>query len=373
MFDSWTSNSFSDSPSSTTSALTSSGASDEHVNNMSSPPSFHSLPSPVADESRTLLSISTTFYPGAPDAQDSDLVLASSDGVFFFVHRARLLNGSSNSFGGLLPPVPLNHKVDDTMIPMLVGSPLADDTSIHDPTIDLHSISSANDNEFPPSDPNGQSPEVIVVPEPASLLNIVLLIVYGLSMERYQPDLQLLCRVLPALAGYGYQPRGLVISHSEIFYLLLAHSKTHPLVVYALAASYNLEQLAISCSQNTLGVELSEITDDLAAVMGPIYLRKLFFLHLGRTAALKRILLEPPSSHPPSETCDLDNQKSVTRAWALAVAYIAVEGRPDTHPTMLSTSLSTLGDHLACSDCRATLAARVQSVVQQWSAVSLTI
>ena len=96
-------------------------------------------------------------------------------------------------------------------------------------------------------------------------------------------------------------------------------------------------------------------------------------LHLGRTAALKRILLEPPSGHPPSETCDLDNQKSVTRAWALAVAYIAVEGRPDTHPTMLSTNLSTLGDHLGCADCRAILAARVQSVVQQWSAVSPTI
>lgn len=196
--------------------------------------------------------------------------------MFFFVHRARLLDGSSNSFGGLLPPMPHNHKVDDTMIPMLVGSPLADDTSIHDPTIDLHSISSANDSEFPPADPNSQNPEVIVVLEPASLLNIMLLTIYGLSMERYQPDLQLLCRVLPTLTSYGYQPTDLVTPHSEIFYLLLAHSKTYSLVMYALAASYNLEQLAISCSQNTLGVELSEITDDLAAVMGPIYLRKLF-------------------------------------------------------------------------------------------------
>jgi len=258
------------------------------------------------------------------------------------------------------------------MIPMLVGSPLADDTSIHDPTIDLHSISSANDNEFPPADPNSQTPEVIVVPEPASLLNIMLLAIYGLSMERYQPDLQLLCRVLPTLTSYGYQSTGLVTPHSEIFYLLLAHSKTYSLVVYALAASYNLEQLAIYCSQNTLGVELSEITDDLAAVMGPIYVYSLV-LHLGRTAALKRILLEPPSGHSPSSTCDLDDQKSVTRAWALAVAYIAVEGRPDTHPSVLSTNLSTLGDHLACVDCRASLSERVQSVVQQWSAVSLTI
>lgn len=202
--------------------------------------------------------------------------MASNDGVFFFVHRARLLDNSSNSFGGLLPPVQNNQKVDDAMIPALSGSPLADDTSIHDPTIDLHSISSVNDNEYSLSDPNDRTPEVIVVPESASLLNIILLAIYGLSMERYQPDLQLLCQVLPTLTSYGYQPADLVTPHSEIFYLLLAHSKTHPLVVYALAASYNLEHLAVSSSQHTLGAELSEITDDLAEVMGPIYLRKLF-------------------------------------------------------------------------------------------------
>jgi hypothetical protein len=233
------------------------------------------IASPVIEEPRTLLSISTTFYPGSAEAQDSDLVLGSADGVYFFVHRARLLDGSSNSFGGLLPRILENKKVDDAMI--FSASPLADDTSIHDPTIDLHSISSIDNIELPlASGPADRPPEVILVPEPSSVLNIILHVLYGLPMERFRPDLQLLCHVLSELVTFGYRPADLITPHSEIFYLLVAHSKTHPLVVYALAASHKIERLAVSCSSNTLGVELSEITDELASVMGPVYLRKLF-------------------------------------------------------------------------------------------------
>ncbi|KAG9118506.1 hypothetical protein FRC07_006947 [Ceratobasidium sp. 392] len=319
--------------------------------------------------------ISTTFYPGSAEAEDSDLVLASSDGVYFFVHRTRLLAGSSNLFAGLLPLLPERKKVEDAIIPVLTASPLAEDTSIHDPTIDLHSISSIDDLEFPllASDPADKPPEVIALPLQSTVLNIVLHVIYGLTMERFQPDLQLLCHALSELVTFGYRLADLVTPHSEIFHLLVAHSKTYPLVVYALAAGHRIERLAVSCSANTLGVELSEVTDELASVMGPSYLRRLFFLHLGRTDALKRLLLEPPNGHPPSPVCDLENQKSLTRAWALAIAYMTVEGRPNTHPTMLSNSLSTLGDHLDCPSCRLSLADRIRSVVQQWAAVSSTI
>ncbi|KAG8684278.1 hypothetical protein FRC08_013776 [Ceratobasidium sp. 394] len=369
MFDSWV-----ESPSSSTSALTAIST-DEPILIPDTTSSPLDAVSPVIEEPRTLLSISTTFCPGAVETQDSDLVLASSDGVYFFVHRARLLMGSSNSFGGLLPPIQESKKVKDAMISVLTSSPLEEDTSIDDPTIDLHSISAIEDAIFPPtaSDPADKLPEVIMPPLQSSVLNVMLHIVYGLPMERFRPDLQLLCHALSELATFGYQPSNLVTLHSEIFRILVAHSKTYPLVVYALAAGHQIEQLAVACSPNTLGVELSEVTDELASIMGPIYLRRLFFLHLGRTDALKRLLLEPPAGHPPLPTCDVENQKSLTRAWALAIAYMAVEGRPDTHPAMLNNSLSTLGEHLECPRCRESLADRIRSVVQQWAAVSSTI
>jgi hypothetical protein len=204
-------------------------------------------------------------------------VLSSSDGVFFFVHRSRLLAGSSNSFGGLLLPIGEKKRATNSTAPSLYESPSVEDISIHDPTIDLNSILAVDDEEFPVlADPQDDAPPVIPVPETASLLNIVLLIVYRLPMERYHPDLQLMCRAMPVLVSFGYQLVDHITPNSETFHLLMAHSTTYPLVVYALAASYKLEHLAVACSKNTLGVELSQITDDLATVMGPIYLRRLF-------------------------------------------------------------------------------------------------
>ncbi|KAJ1308660.1 hypothetical protein OPQ81_004354 [Rhizoctonia solani] len=350
MLSSWGIN-FSESPASTSSLL---GTNDEFVNKSdSASPSLGG--SSLIEEPRTVLSISTTFYPGAPETEKSDLWLSSSDGVYFFVQRSRLLEGSSNLFGGLLLSIDEKKKTRK------------------DPTIDLNSISAVEEAVFNLPQPEENTPPVIPLCEDAALLNIILLIVYRLPMERYRPDLQLICRAIPALVSYGYRLDNLITPTSDVFRLLIAHSVTHPLVVYALAAGYRLEHLAVASSRNTLGVELSQITDDLATVMGPIYLRRLFFLHLGRADALKRLLLEPPAGHMPLPHCGLDDQKSLTRAWALAIAYMTVEAKPNTPPSMLSSSLSALGEHLECQKCRSCLDERIQTVVQQWSMIASTI
>ncbi|CAE7081260.1 unnamed protein product [Rhizoctonia solani] len=366
MLSSWGIN-FSASPASTSSLL---GGSDEMVNKSDSASPSLSISSPLIEEPRTVLSISTTFYPGAPETDKSDLWLSSSDGVFFFVQRSRLLEGSSNLFGGLL--LVMDEKKKPKVVPSVHESPLSEDISILDPTIDLNSISAVED-VFNVPEPEEDSPPIIGLCEDAALLNIMLLIIYRLPMERYRPDLQLMCRAVPALVSYGYRLDNLITPTSEAFRLLIAHSVTHPLVVYALAAGYSLEHLAVASSRNTLGIELSQITDDLANVMGPIYLRRLFFLHLGRADALKRLLLEPPAGHMPLPHCGPEDQKSLTRAWALAIAYMAVEAKPNTPPAMLSSGLSALGEHLECQKCRACLDERIQTVVHQWSMVGSTI
>jgi hypothetical protein len=54
------------------------------------------------------VSISTTFFAAAQlDALPPDLIILSTDSVFFNVHSNKLLAASSNAFGGLLPiPTP---------------------------------------------------------------------------------------------------------------------------------------------------------------------------------------------------------------------------------------------------------------------------
>jgi len=66
----------------------------------------------------------------------------------------------------------------------------------------------------------------------------------------------------------------------------------------------------------------------MADAIGPIYLKRLFFLHFGRSDALRRVLLPPPNLHTPTTSCDFSDQKKLTRAWALASAYLAWDARP---------------------------------------------
>lgn len=66
----------------------------------------------------------------------------------------------------------------------------------------------------------------------------------------------------------------------------------------------------------------------MAERIGAVYLKRLFFLHFGRAEALKRILLPPPHPHAPTPSCDFSDQKKLTRAWALASAYLAWDTRP---------------------------------------------
>ena len=110
----------------------------------------------------------------------------------------------------------------------------------------------------------------------------------------------------------------------------------------------------------------------MAAKIGPIYLKKLFFLHLGRTDALKRLLLPPPHPHAPTPTCDFMEQKKLTRAWALASAYLTWDARPDMSASTMEAALHPLADHLQCDLCKQSLRDRIRDLVVQWSVVKVS-
>ncbi|KAF8709554.1 hypothetical protein RHS03_03011, partial [Rhizoctonia solani] len=300
------------------------------------------LPSSPSDAGdNALVSISTRFHMGERDMQDADIVLFSTDNVFFYSHRSTLLRESANQFGGLLME---NDGMDEEVD---VSKPMAG--------LDL----------------TAPTPTLVVVPYPADVVNVILHLIYGFPVQRYQPPASVLRQVLPALVALGYNLHAFVTPHSELFLLLVQAAASNPLPMYTLAAQHSLEQLAVAISPFTLSGPLSDITDEMAQQTGPIYLKRLFFLHLGRTDALKRLLLPPPVPHPltPGFECDVDAQKALARAWALACAYVVVEGRPDS----LAASLIPLGAHLRCSLCRRSMEERVNSLLSGWNAVKCTI
>jgi len=297
------------------------------------PPQSHDgSPSMDGDstDTNTLVSVSTTFYPGAQiDTQTPDLVLLSSDSVFFYVHSHVLLGASENGFKSMLPA-------------------------------------------SPPKDSDQVGP-IRTVPESSAIFNIILHTIYDISCAHYSPSFGSLVSAVDALKFYGIPLRSRIVPSTPLFTVLLSHAPLYPLELYSLAAYYDLYDLAVSTSSHLLSFPLATLTDETARRIGPVYLKRLFFLHFGRADALKRILLLPPHPHAPTSWCDFAEQKKLTRAWALASAYLAWDARPDLSTSAMESALSPLGEHLSCELCRATLKDRIKNLVVQWSVVKRTI
>ena len=225
--------------------------------------------------------MSSAFHPGARlDASPPDMILVSSDSVWFSVHTHRLAI-SNNHFGGV-----------------------------------LHTAG------------NPERPPRIPLPEASAELNVLLHSLYGLSAAQYSPTPSQVAAALDAMFKYGIDPVALTKPHCPLFAIILRLASLHPFECFALAAERHLHDLVTAISSYLLSCHLSDITDEQAVRIGPLYLKRLFFLHLGRLDALKRILLPPPMSHPPSMPCDFVGQNQLTRAWALATAYLAGEAKP---------------------------------------------
>ena len=121
-----------------------------------------------------------------------------------------------------------------------------------------------------------------------------------------------------------------IVRNTHMYTLLMSHAPLCPLALYALAASHDLFDLAVATSSHLLSMTLAMLTDEMVGHIGLIYLKRLYFLHYGRAEALKRLLLPPPHTHAPTPGCNFTEQKTLTRAWALASAYLTWDPRPGT-------------------------------------------
>ncbi|KII86950.1 hypothetical protein PLICRDRAFT_114133 [Plicaturopsis crispa FD-325 SS-3] len=280
----------------------------------------------------TLVSVSTTFYPGADvSTSPSDLIVLSSDSVFFHVHSQVLGSASTNHFNSTLPDV----------------------------------LATSYGNQVP----------ILIVPESSVVVNIIFHTLYDIPGNKYSPSFEATCDAVNSLIVYGVPLSNVINPNQPLFQLLLSHAPQHPLELYTLAARHDLHTLAVPTSSHLLSLTLSSLTDEDVDSMGPRYLRRLFFLHLGRIDALKRSLLPPPRLHGPTSHCDFAAQKDLTRAWALATSYLAWDAKPvsDMSTSTLESSLAPLGDHVSCSLCQDELRARINNLIVQWALVKVGV
>ncbi len=314
----------------------------------------------------TIVSVSTTFHPGASLLPSPpDLIFLSSDCVFFYVHTTQVLAMSVNYWNDLVPPKPTKTKALEDLGP------------------------------------------VVALPETANVLNVILHIVYELSCAHYHPAIDTLIYAVDAMATYGLPPKQYIAPSTPLYSLILNQAPMQPIIAYALAAAHDIYDLAVPVSSHLLSYTLHTLTDEIAMRIGPVYMKRLFFLHLGRLDALKRLLLPPPHPHPPTPNCDFTEQKKLTRAWALASAYLAWDARPGTHLVLtftasrtrrvmthpcthvvravrrvsladlstraMESALCPLADHLSCEVCKQSLADRVKQLIVQWSVVKVSL
>ncbi|KAJ3477886.1 hypothetical protein NLI96_g10150 [Meripilus lineatus] len=279
-------------------------------------------------EANTVVSVSTTFFPGASlGPLPPDLIFLSSDAVFFYVHGHQVLGASENGFKSLLPPKPNKARED-------IGP-------------------------------------IISLPENSCVLNVLLHTVYHMHCTHYSPSIDILIAAVDAMHNYGIPVTKYIAIGTPLYQLILALAPVAPIELYSLAATYDLYDLAVPISSHLLAYPLPNITDELAERIGPVYLKRMFFLHLGRIDALKRLLLPPPHPHAPTPDCDFIEQKKLTRAWALASAYLAWDARPDLSTSSMEAALGPLGEHLTCELCQTTLRDRIKQLIIQWSVVKV--
>jgi len=205
------------------------------------------------------------------------------------------------------------------------------------------------------------------------VLNVVLHATYGLSCLHFSPSIETLIAAIDALAKYGVDLKKHIAPSTPFFQHILDKSATAPIEFYATAGHHKLWDLAVAVSPYMLSFPLADLEDVHVERMGSSYLKKLFFLHLGRIDALKRLLLPPPQGHADTFNCDFIEQKKLTRAWALASAYLAWDARPDLSTNAIDVALRPLGDHLSCQICKASLYERIKVLLVQWALVRRTI
>jgi hypothetical protein len=255
---------------------------------------------PETDNSSISVAISATFFAGAfHDPCPTDVILLTVDNVYFYLHSSRLLQHSNNSFGGL--------------------------TDLSAP--------------FP-------------VAETSEVANLAFHALYGIDPSSYVPTLSLLLEAFSMLTFYGIEPSLIIAPNAPFYNAVVDLGAKMPLQTYSLAAKFRLDAIAVEVSKHLLTTPLYAITEDIAQTMGATYLRRLVFLHIGRTERLKELMTQLPTAHELSADCSENDQKRLQQEWrALALALSWNADPAMTSPQLYQAFLPLTQKRNLCPQC----------------------
>jgi len=256
------------------------------------------------------------------------LILVTPDEPFFAVHFHALTRASNNEFGGLL-------------------------TGIQEPL--------------------GEDYDFIAISEESDVLNVILHCIYNIPCDSSRPTLQCIERSLLASDKYGLSMEQYMSRGSLLYNTVLIAALFQPFEVYALAASHELEELAVAASSYTLTHKLHHVPQHIADKMGTKYLQRLYQLHGTRMDALKAMLDEKPYPHEARQHCSVVNRQATSKAYELAAAQVAYVATPALPHTTIELIMNGLADAVGCPDCKATLISRAKAIVTGWMLLKRTI
>lgn len=240
------------------------------------------------------VSVSTAFPPTGPtsvhDPTPADVVVVSSDHVFFGVHSAKLLTASRNRFCFLLPA--------DLPSRQAISGPHA--------------------------------PYTLTLPDHSLVLNVVLYAIDAHSCADYFPPFAVLSAAVAALKTYGI-PLATYLARGTPLYTLILGQALLPnfaLEAFALAAENQLEDLAVAISPYVLSVNMEQLPDALAQRIGGVYLKRVCALRDRRRAVMRDLVGTPPYPHVPDRHCTPADRQNVARAWTLAAAQLVLDFTP---------------------------------------------
>ncbi|KAF9038330.1 hypothetical protein BDZ89DRAFT_945732, partial [Hymenopellis radicata] len=266
----------------------------------------------------TTVTPSATFHPELLfGLSRPDLKIISSDNHLFHVHRGVLVRSSENNFADLLT------------------AEASQEDTIH-------------------------------IPEVGMILEVIFTAIYGIKLAEFY-SLDTLISTINLFPHYGVQPKAYIWPAASLYEAVRYQTPLAPFEVYALASRFDLEELAIAASPYLLKFSLQGITDEMADLVRPKYLLRLFCLHSSRRDALKDLLSERLEAHPPTASCNYSTYDRLCRAWVLAAACLLWDADANVSTATIQSTLLSLQDGVQCTLCRRILVTRVKSVVIQWS------
>lgn len=291
------------------------------------------------------VAMSTAFSASSDYGDGSwDLVLVSRDAVHFYVRLSRLLDASSSCFSSLLLPF------------------FGQNGRVTHPCINL--------------------------PEDLHVLDVVLHVIYGIPLEQPAAALETLLDATKALHKYGIPLDKHLVPGQMLFEEIALQTYQGALEVYAVAAEYDLFELASKASEHLLDLPLLYLPKEMISRLGSAYLHMLYSLHLSRVYLLQRILSHSPQGHEPTAFCGPVEYRTLRSAWYDVISDFTSLASPgmshqwtirvgELHKTIipfigvsatqLRVALSPLVSTLTCAECQKIVQQRINEVVLRWS------